>query len=351
MLSPDICNCCDYCLYNLVEGEDCTIGDPSNPKHYSICGPSLTCVAEENQIDGTCQKMSTECALKQQNYDKRREDGYLGTMEIRANCDEDGFYDTYKCTPGQTCHCLHLNGSRIFGEANFNTIPSYMPCACSRAYYDAVEVIGRELYPTEHFRCTENGNYDHVQCINEKCLCVDTEDGAPTFPDDKLVPLNKVTNETLTCYKGDKAGNYYKECEVAYLEIRKEVLAKKNETGANLVIGYSYPSCDLDGTYKPVQENKTHKYCVNKQGSLLTTPLEKNSQLAQTMDCKCARATVIMTSAEKPNCLENGNYNSIQRRRGLCRCVDQDGHQKCSSDEKECEEVEESEAANLNCSF
>lgn len=48
-----------YQKYNIftAEGEGCSIGDPSNAKHTSLCGPGLTCVVPtEAQTDGTCQK-------------------------------------------------------------------------------------------------------------------------------------------------------------------------------------------------------------------------------------------------------------------------------------------------------
>nr|AEE63045.1 unknown [Dendroctonus ponderosae] len=232
MLSPDICNCCDYCLEYMAEGEECSVGDPANAKHTALCGPGLTCVPDDGEIDGTCQKMSTNCALEQQSFDLRRQNGYLGAMETRAECDDDGLYGAYKCVPGQNCFCLHSNGSRIFGEANYNTIADYMSCECSRAYYDAADIIGRELHPHEHFRCDSTGSYDRIQCINEQCLCVDALDGAPTFPNKKLVDLEDISNETLSCYSDELSqGLYYKKCEEEYMIIHKDIEGKKNESG------------------------------------------------------------------------------------------------------------------------
>lgn len=350
LLSPDVCNCCKYCLVNLAEGEACSVGDPSNGQHTSICGPGLTCSVDGEATDGTCQPMSTPCAQAQQDYDTRREKGYLGTMESRMTCDDDGLYATYKCIPGQSCHCLLANGTRVFGEANYNTISNYMPCTCSRKYYDAVDILGRDLHPHEHFRCTSDGNYDRIQCINEQCLCVDAEDGAPTFPDKDLIPLENITSEVMPCYTSKTPGEYYKTCEGEYMKVHKEVEARKKESGYKLVFGYTYPKCDLDGTYAAVQENKTHKYCVDKEGVPLLA-LDKSDAtlkpLITDMDCKCARAYLVMTTSEKPECLSNGNYNPVQCRRGVCRCVDSDGSQKCTSATAACEEVDEGQA--LKC--
>lgn len=73
--------------------------------------------------------------------------------------------------------------------------------ACSRAYYDAVDIMGRHLHPHEHFRCAPDGSYDRLQCINKQCLCVDALDGAPTFPEEDLVDLKDIDKKVLSCCK------------------------------------------------------------------------------------------------------------------------------------------------------
>ncbi|XP_066153580.1 uncharacterized protein [Euwallacea fornicatus] len=352
MLSPDICNCCEYCLANIEEGEPCTIGDPSNVKHTSVCGPGLTCTTSDENTDGTCQKMFEGCVGEQQIYDQRRANGSLGSMEVRPTCDDNGKYSPYKCIPGQTCHCVLSNGTSTFGEAIYSSIADYMTCACARGYQDAVEILGRELHPHEHFRCAADGSFDRLQCINEQCLCVDSADGAPTFPNAKLVDLENISDKTLPCYTDSDKGKYYRKCEAEFMEIYKEVAQKKNESHYSLIIGYKYPRCDLDGTYAPLQDNKTHKYCVSKNGDLLTEALSKSdpdqAKLVEFMNCKCVRSAMLITSVEKPSCLKNGNYNPVQCRRGVCRCVDSDGNQQCTGKGK-CEEVDESDKDNLPC--
>ncbi|XP_060529378.1 uncharacterized protein LOC132703876 [Cylas formicarius] len=348
--SPDICNCCDYCLANIEEGGACTVGDPSSGQHTSICGPLLSCVPKnDNATDGKCRKMTTDCTLQQLDYDERRQNGSLGTMEVRAKCDEDGLFDSFKCIPGQTCYCLHRNGTRIFGQGDFSSIDSYMPCECSRKYYAAMDLMGRELRPSEHFRCDSAGNYDRVQCIGEKCLCVDALDGAPTYPDQALVNMTLISNNTLPCYTANEPGKYYKKCEAEYIEILNKA-QKLQKSGYNAVVGVRYPKCDLDGSYLPVQENKTHKVCVDKDGVvLLTIDKSEEASLAANMDCKCARSLLVMSTNEKPSCLKNGNYNPIQCRRGICRCVDLDGNQVCSDASTQCLEVDESAVETLPC--
>ncbi|KAF7270579.1 hypothetical protein GWI33_016470 [Rhynchophorus ferrugineus] len=336
MLSPDICNCCDYCLANLEENEECSVGDPSNSKHTTICGPGLTCQTEEGETDGTCQRLSSPCMDSQLDFDIRKKDGTLGQMETREICDEDGLYGPYKCIPGQICYCTLSNGTRIFGEAPYSSIADYMSCDCSRKYYEAVDVLGQELGPHQHFRCTANGDYDTLQCINKKCLCVDTADGAPTYPTKSLVNMTEISKTTLPCYTLSKKGQYYKPCELEYMELLEE-LEELEAEGYTKVVGFDFPNCDLDGTYAPVQQNSSHKYCVSPEGKVLGDYVVAINDAAD-MNCKCARANLISASIEKAQCLENGNYRTVQCRRGVCRCVDSNGNQECKSDKCESDE-------------
>uniref|UniRef100_A0A6P7H4E1 Thyroglobulin-like isoform X1 n=2 Tax=Diabrotica virgifera virgifera TaxID=50390 RepID=A0A6P7H4E1_DIAVI len=323
------CNCCEYCLENLNEGEECSMGDISNPDVTEICGAGLYCKnTTPGESDGICSRMETSCTKKQDDYDGKRENGTLGYMEVRQDCDSEGEFVPYKCIPGETCYCVDSTGNRIFGEADFTSIPeSELKCKCSRDYEEAVVIIGRELNPGEIFKCSPNGDYYPVQCMDEKCFCVDTYDGVPTYPDAKEVNITDISKDTLKCYKNKEPGIFYEKCESEYLESYKAYKALKDE-GFSIMLGFTFPNCDIDGTYKSVQENSTHKYCVDKEGSILNAVLQTDS-LAKTMDCKCARARLTMSSNEKPSCDANGNYSQKQCRRGKCRCVDSDGNQVC----------------------
>ncbi|XP_019868554.1 uncharacterized protein LOC109597338 [Aethina tumida] len=331
--SPDICNCCSYCISYLKENEPCFKGSPDGISVTSICGPGLTCSDEE-----ICVTMDTKCFKSIKDYDERKLNGSLGSMEMRPSCDGRGFYAPYKCIPGQTCYCVHHNGTRIFGLSNFTEIPELkLKCGCSRSYYDAVDIIGRKLHPNEHFRCTENGDYDPLQCIGDKCLCVDTKDGSPSL---NTTTVNITNIDKLSCYDNKlHTFGYYKKCEVEYL-------TRLNETrGYKKVISYSLPNCDLDGNYAPLQENDTHKFCVDRSGEVLLA-VEKSNTLADNMNCKCIRAASIVTSTDVPHCMDNGNYNPKQCRKGFCRCVDEDGNQICPN-ASSCPDVEEED--DLQC--
>lgn len=43
----------------------------------------------------------TECTKEQLAYNKAKTDGTLGQFMFRPECDEDGFYKSVKCIPGQ----------------------------------------------------------------------------------------------------------------------------------------------------------------------------------------------------------------------------------------------------------
>ncbi|RZC36525.1 uncharacterized protein BDFB_010688, partial [Asbolus verrucosus] len=290
--SPDPCNCCEYCLEYLSENDYCVVGGAGSMVPDSICGPGLTCV------NGTCAKMETVatdgCAYAQGTYDKKRQEGTLGKYEIRPNCDGDGFYEPYMCPPGLTCFCVDKNGERIFGEIAYtNSAPLIMKCQCSRKYYEAVNIIGRELRPDEHFRCDENGDYDTIQCIGDNCMCTDTLDGAPTFP--KNNPLTKINmkQENITTNVLQNIWKFLK---------RSKDIKKKDMTQFSTL---NYPAVPSMGDTHPYRKTK------------------------------CARTiTFLGDSLENPECCVNGNFNPMQCKRGKCYCVDENGYQ----NEKEVDE-------------
>ncbi|KAL3288375.1 hypothetical protein HHI36_002823 [Cryptolaemus montrouzieri] len=109
----------------------------------------------------------------------------------------------------------------------------------------------------------------------------------------------------------------------------QEILQKKDDY--DIVLSYKLPNCTLDGNYAPVQENLKSKFCSTPDGlpipNFIVPKTTENEKLLDSMNCKCAMALRIMSSVEKPSCLQNGNYNSTQCRRGTCFNVDEDGNQ------------------------
>ncbi|CAH0551995.1 unnamed protein product [Brassicogethes aeneus] len=335
--SADTCNCCKQCFTYLKINARCSSGSLDGSLISNICGPGLSC------IDGKCQTMKTSCYEKQANFDARKKEGTIGTLEVRPNCDGQGFYETYQCIPGQACYCVNKNGERIFGLSEFTDIPLLkLKCQCSRNYHEALEIFDK-IAPHEHFRCAANGNFDRLQCIGNKCLCVDIFDGTPDF-DAEIRSVDEISK--LDCFnKTIHPNGFYKECERRYLDALNQTLEYK-KAGYSNILSVDFPKCDLDGTYASLQENKTHKTCVDIEGNILNS-IEKIDPLSDKMNCKCARAASLARKSEVPKCLENGNYDPKQCRKGYCRCVDENGNQTCENAES-CPDVPEEKS--LICS-
>jgi hypothetical protein len=45
---------------------------------------------------------SSKCFTAQRQFDKDREDGIVGFLAQRPECDADGMFAPYRCIPGQT---------------------------------------------------------------------------------------------------------------------------------------------------------------------------------------------------------------------------------------------------------
>ncbi|KAF5297135.1 hypothetical protein FQA39_LY02715 [Lamprigera yunnana] len=341
------CNCCEYCLANLNEGEECAIGNPSSPTPSTICGYGLSCkLTNEN---ATCQQMDTPCINSQLEYDKKVQSGTVGHLEVRPHCDRNGLYQPYHCIPGEICYCVSEDGNRIFGEVEFTPTPYFiLTCECSRNYNKAYDINDRNLVVAEYFRCQSNGDYDRIQCIENKCFCVDADNGHLTYPKLKPVNVTSISESSVPCFnnKTHLEAEYRKPCERNYLEILNKT--KNYEQNNTELIGNILPNCQLDGNYGPVQETITTKYCSDSSGNLLEDfEVLKTDPTSVTMHCKCARVRDILKGAEKPECCKNGNYEKIQRRRGLCRCVDENGNQ--IEKEVKCEEMDKLSCFTSEC--
>ncbi|XP_068893390.1 thyroglobulin-like [Tenebrio molitor] len=329
---PYLCNCCQFCLINLGENEYCAVGEDGGLIPDSICGPGLTCSIDG--LDGVCIPMTnTKCTRARAEYDNRKVDGTLGTMQVRPNCDDDGFYKPYKCLPGQTCFCVDNEGERIFGEIPYTSIAELtMKCECSRKQKQAEKFIGRTLHPNEYFRCTENGDYDVIQCIDDKCMCTDPLDGIPTYPTTASINMEDISNKTLDCFiEGvHETGKFYYACAESYLEILDED-NKYKANGFDAVFGSKFPNCTIDGKYAPIQLNveKEEVFCADPDGLQIEEYGMHLSENTGSMNCNCARSKRFLPkdSTEDLVCCPNGNYRKYQCRRGVCYCVDTDGYQ------------------------
>ncbi|XP_045481840.1 uncharacterized protein LOC123685982 [Harmonia axyridis] len=330
LLSPTPCNCCEFCIAYLNEGDTCSTGEKTSDSPTEICGPGLFC---DPKTEKCVALTGTLCLDAQAKYDMDKDMGRVGDYQVRPNCDGDGYYVPYQCIPGGICYCVDKDGKRIFGSIDNNGRAEYdLPCTCSRKFDDMSYVIGRSLRPGEYLRCAQNGAYETLQCIDDKtCLCVDTIDGAATFSNAAPVEIYALSNNSLSCFNEtvDREGKFYRRCEELYMNLTKEI--EEIEDNYDIALAYELPDCTPDGNYAPVQEDHQYKYCVTPEGIRMSDYIvEKNSsnkELLADMNCKCAMATAIMSSVEKPSCLKNGNYDPKQCRRGSCYSVDENGNQ------------------------
>ncbi|XP_046403470.1 uncharacterized protein LOC124169044 isoform X2 [Ischnura elegans] len=369
--SPTKCNCCQYCLDYIEEGGECSAGVPGQASVQQICGPQLTCGK-----DNVCVKMKSPCMNKKAEFEEKKQSGTLGGGEIDPNCDDHGDYAPIQCIPGSICYCSSPTGERIFGEMinMYSDMDKRMDCACSigewRARNRIKRVAPEYLSRTKAIfaRCISTGSYDMLQCVKNRCTCVDKK-GIPQ-PSDANKPVKYVFETNLGngnpwCFNltSYKKGSFDTPC----LREREEVLdlvkwLEKNEdndeeTDVNsIVIGaeHKIPQCDPDGSYSPVQLSWESKFCVDPEGKEIKGPdgvysVPVDSDEAVDMDCKCARTTYLLnewntkviteTSKNKtansfppilvnvPKCCQNGNFAAWQCINGVCHCVDRNGAQ------------------------
>ncbi|XP_015597492.1 uncharacterized protein LOC107268836 isoform X2 [Cephus cinctus] len=238
----------------------------------------------------------------------------------KPSCDEDGTWSAVQCKGEQLhgrCFCYNTNGSRIFGWSWWHSAGN-MTCACSRRR-DTLKNQGRENV-TLH--CSEDGNYEKLQCDSGLCWCVDPQTGEPT---ERAYPESMMTH--LSCYDKDKIGSQYlRLCESMHIA-RLEVIDKLERHG-RLYAHIDTVNCDGDGSYAYYSLNGSIVYCLWKNGmriDLYQTPLSS----ILTVNCNCARDSYIYRQANLTfslQCQSNGNYKPEQTSNGYPFCVDSDGY-------------------------
>lgn len=338
------CGCCDVCLQNLLEGDSCSIGSPDVTPPMLVCGPGLYCKQNKEKSEFTCQKMShTRCFQEQIAYDEKRAADLVGSYMQRPKCDGDGNFVSSKCNIGQSCFCVNKDGKRIFGEAPHNaTTELTMKCECSRMVDHFMSTM-KFNHPVLTARCQEDGSFDSLQCMNEKCVCVEPDSGAPsssvtvvTGTDYKLMPCFDRTMHLE--YK------YPHNCEEITSDLTKEI--EKAKSHKFIVFEYEFPNCQPDGWFDAVQKDGNTLFCVDKYNQRIGEfEAQAGSEDAVNMNCKCARTYNLMKKYKKdlPECAPNGNFKKKQCRNQMCYCVDEDGLQLTKevpdTDEFDCPEI------------
>ncbi|XP_063977811.1 uncharacterized protein LOC135162839 isoform X2 [Diachasmimorpha longicaudata] len=340
---PDVCNCCEYCLTNIVEGGSCMTGAPGMLPPTDICGPGLACLRHDNGTS-TCQKMAAfpnplrKCSKGQKEWDQRKAGGQAGFLEVRPKCDDDGLFAPFHCIPGSICYCVSPDGERIFGESAFlNSADEFkMTCGCSINDWRARKTIEISHWenlkkPVFTARCTEHGLFDQLQCMlgdHAKCVCVDPIQG---HPNTLVKPVNvaEIAEGRPSCFdpKRHTPGSFTTDCE--YLrDISSQLPLGRTPPLIN-------PVCQLDGMFHRVQTSGSKKICVDPSGNQIrfdgiNFETGVNSIEASAMDCNCARTVWLLSQSgieELPKCCSFGNFEHWQHRRKQYYCVDRNGDQ------------------------
>ncbi|XP_041988082.1 thyroglobulin-like isoform X2 [Aricia agestis] len=335
--SPTTCNCCELCLPLYGAGSDCSRGGPGVGSTVGRCGHGLYCDADTLK----CVRMKSKCHDAQDDYDARHERGETGALETRPYCDGKGNFAPFHCIPTQTCFCQSDEGERLFGEVPYRSATQNMPCGCSRMHEKITKQIEPGVpYPVIAPRCTSDGNFNPVQCLNRTCYCVNKITGEAI--DHHTIDLDEEPISKLPCYDAEldlfpsqSQGNPpYNHTTPCYLSIdeRKALIIQSIEEGFNVDFFSTFNSirCLPDGTYGRIYRNANgSKICGDERGIRIGNyEAAPSTPEYDTMNCKCALALSLMESSyEPPRCCKNGNFRSVQCRRGQCRCVDDDGRQ------------------------
>lgn len=151
-----VCECCPGCRGGVLKGDMCSPVDPSR-----LCAPGLEC----ERSSATCVLDKNQCAHTY-HLDE--------SIKWAPECDLNGKYIAKQCegdiATGR-CFCYDERGERIFGMEFWKDAKDMM-CVCSRLL-NRLELEGQ----LNTIHCTENGNFEELQCDNGICWCADLKTG------------------------------------------------------------------------------------------------------------------------------------------------------------------------------
>ncbi|XP_053664762.1 thyroglobulin-like [Anopheles marshallii] len=302
--------CCPGCVRGLSLGTPCGDGTTTEGSAHSAtpCAPGLVC-----GVGSVCRLNTGDC---------------LSTYHVPANiidwvpqCDSRGQFAPKQCRGDRIngrCFCYSAGGKRIFGWSWRNGAQN-MTCACSRRRAE-LEAEGR-IDVTLH--CTQNGNYEELQCDQDVCWCADAKTGTQK-PGTRAVSAELWT--LLPCYNGTLQGvQYLRRCESkAFSQIlqRKQFIIR-GHTG----VTFTDTLCEYDGSHGRYIIEGQEAACTWVDGTKID-PYRTSLQTLAALNCNCARDLKLFTLAGRKMelaCEGNGNYVPLQSRNGELFCVDPDG--------------------------
>lgn len=214
-----------------------------------------------------------------------------------------------------------------------------MKCECSRMVDQFMSTM-KFKDPILTARCQEDGSFDPLQCMNEKCVCVEPDSGSPSS---SVTVVTGTDYKLMPCFdrKMHLEYKYPHNCEEMISELTDELEQAKNKQFSMFEL--EFPKCQPDGWFDAVQKYGNSLICVDKYNQRIEEfEAEEGSLSAAEMNCKCARTRNLLRkfNMTPPECTVNGNFEKKQCRNETCFCVDEDGLQIT----KEVPETEE-----LNC--
>lgn len=283
------CGCCPLCIRSLKEGEECISEYYGWRRGIVECGFGLICKVDSG-IKAKC--VPTECLQRKRNYEQIYSSEVKPQLKPTFECDHFGNFEpsddvsenpAVVCINDVLCFCVDKNGKRIFGTdfAKGNASESNMNCGCSQDINDFPTAVDSANLP----RCLSNGDYDPLQCIENKCFCMDSAH----YHEYEVFDSSEM--KKLYCYNEDRHKNNRTSKCFSELEEKTRYFKGKNL----IVIGADYTKCELDGTYFPLQCKKGRCFCVKRNGEI-QSGYENVKKEDGKMLCRCLRDKEIIES-------------------------------------------------------
>ncbi|CAB3388066.1 Hypothetical predicted protein [Cloeon dipterum] len=287
-------NCCPSCVDHVVLGNDC---DPEE------CLPGLDCK------NGKCALPATGTC---QSYEHR-------DLLWKPKCELDGKFSAVQCKGERLsgrCYCYSEDGRRIFGQQWWSKAEN-MTCGCSRK----IEALKQQGRVDVTIHCTEDGNFDTLQCDSGVCWCADNITGQTLG---EVVPEPMM--QMLPCYNATAVGDsYLRRCDSA--EYALKVIRDEMRTHGTVGDAFVSKNCGYDGSYGEYQFESGNRYCTwrdnSRIGSFMVGQLPPGG-----MNCYCARDSRYFQESGylfTMLCSGDGSYIPMQSLEDKTVCVDKDG--------------------------
>lgn len=145
---------CPACKTGIIKGEECENG--------GICAPGLVCKKRISKENKTC-NMETDGCFRTRHINKQ--------ITLLPFCEPDNTFSAVQCKGDRVtgrCFCSTETGEKIFGWDWWWNVEK-MTCACSQWRHKLEE----EGFSGVFLHCSQNGNYEEVQCTTKFCWCAE----------------------------------------------------------------------------------------------------------------------------------------------------------------------------------